>query len=161
MRATLIGLLTIVNMGILGCGASNNRQSKQEKQEAKDTYWRDEAKRVSISRAVFELNCPEDQITLHELTVQKIVGSYFFQFGVEGCGNREIYQTSCVHGSCSAVNEKVQQGGQSLPPTNSTFDNPPGTPPGSPPGTLPGAPLGSPPGTLPGTPPGSMPGTMP
>jgi hypothetical protein len=159
MRVIVIVLLTSISMSILSCGASNNRQSRRE---SKDAYWRDEATRVSMKRAVFELNCPQEKISIHELTLQKVMGSYFFQFGVEGCGNREIYHTSCVSGACTAVNERLQQqNGQPLPPAGINSGNPPGTPPGSPPGTLPGAPLGSPPGTLPGTPPGSTPGTLP
>lgn len=95
----LAGLMTLA--GLAGC--QTNQQFLEQNQAA--------AMQTTMSRAAFDLNCPEAQPTLISSKVSQPMTAFGYErteytIGVRGCGKQAVYITWCLNPqTCNSIND--------------------------------------------------------
>lgn len=101
-KIKLLGGLLVLS-GIAGC--QSNQQFLEQNQAA--------AMKTTLSRAVFELNCPDAQPTLISSKVSQPLSAWGYErteytIGVRGCGKQAVYITWCLNpDTCNAINDST------------------------------------------------------
>lgn len=84
-------------------GCQTNQQFLEQNQAA--------AMQATLSRAAFDLNCPDAQPTLISSKVSQPVTAWGYErteytIGVRGCGKQAVYITWCLNPeTCNAIND--------------------------------------------------------
>ena len=95
----LVSILAL--SGLAGC--QSNQQFLEQNQAA--------ALQTTLSRAKFDLNCPEAQPTLISSKVSQPLTAWGYErteytIGVRGCGKQAVYITWCLNPeTCNAIND--------------------------------------------------------
>lgn len=95
-------LAGITAVGLLA-GCQTNQQFLEQNQAA--------AMQATMSRAAFDLNCPDAQPTLISSKVSQPVALRGYErteytIGVRGCGKQAVYITWCLNPeTCNAIND--------------------------------------------------------
>ena len=97
--SALAALLALA--GLAGC--QSNQQFLEQNQAA--------ALQTTMSRAAFDLNCPDAKATLISSKVSQPITAWGYErteysIGVRGCGKQAVYITWCLNpDTCNAIND--------------------------------------------------------